>query len=144
MITYTEWAFYLALRAGKSVINYTNDNMHFLIAWAMKESGGENVPVAHKAHFNAFNTTQRWPGSTDFNDVPVQNYQTFDNGLDATLATLHNGLYNPLLASLHLGTWANLSAYCLAHSEWGTGSVAAELLTVNAYPNIGSTLYVGS
>lgn len=65
----------------------------FLWGWQQAESGASDVSGAD---YNPLNTTLKWPGSTDFNSVGVQNYPTYAAGLLATQQTLNNGLYPSL------------------------------------------------
>ncbi len=64
----------------------------FVVAW----QGAEGTA----ARFNPLATTQDWPGATCFNSVCVRNYQTYEDGIQATLKTLANGFYPRTLAGL--------------------------------------------
>ena len=101
-------------------------NRRFLDAWATCEGGtAENNPL---------NTTEPWPGATDYNAVGVKNYPTGASGIAATAATLVNGHYDGIVADLRAG---KLSALDIAKANsheldvWGTGGarVVAELST---------------
>src|SRR3954463_2762374 len=81
----------------------TDANVSFLGSWAM----GENT----KARFNplattrsAFNhSTMCGPGESNFNSVAVKNFASYDDGVRATAATIRNGFYPHVLASLVAG-----------------------------------------
>lgn len=54
------------------------------------------------AKFNPFDTTLKMPGSTDFNSVGVQNFVSFDQGVQASVLTLTEGTrYATALRRLH-------------------------------------------
>lgn len=73
------------------------------------------------AKWNILNTTQFWPGCTNYNDVPVRNYKTFTDGIAATLATLHNGNYQAILDAIaDPGASAEDVLRAVATTEWGT------------------------
>lgn len=64
----------------------------FGVAWAAYEStDAKNNPWA---------TTEKVTGSTKFNDDGVQNYETFEQGVDATVATLLQVPYAQLVRDL--------------------------------------------
>lgn len=61
-----------------------------------------------KAQNNPMATTQREPGSTNFNTQgPVQNYPTEALGVKATVTTLENGLYPAIIMALRAGQGLN-------------------------------------
>lgn len=74
----------------------TSNTLTFLFAWRDFEAG--------TAAFNPFNTTHPFNGSTNYNILSfgggVQNYQSENDGIHATIKTLKNGYYNNLLQSL--------------------------------------------
>lgn len=69
---------------------------------------------------NPLDTTMPEPGSRPVNSVGVQAYTSRRQGLAATSATLHNGLYGPVLAALRAGDDAQRVADAVAASPWGT------------------------
>jgi hypothetical protein len=77
---------------GKLGIPFNQVNRVIGIAWAAIE--GSN------ALFNPWDTTEPWPGATDYNSVGVKNYRSWEDGVNATVATLKNGYYNHILAEL--------------------------------------------
>jgi hypothetical protein len=79
-----------------------------LLGWEKAEGkglGGKNNPL---------NTTQRMTGSTTFNSHGVQNYRTLAQGVEATIRTLTNGKYQPILSSFVSAVNA---------SPWGTALI---------------------
>lgn len=89
------WKFRL-LRAIRA--RGVKENRRLLDAWARAEGG--------TARFNPLNTTQPWPGATDYNSVHVKNYPSGSAGIAATAATLENGHYSGLVIDLRQGAKA--------------------------------------
>src|SRR5258706_5009461 len=91
-----------------------------MLAWKRAENGARpcnGVPGEGPA-FNGFATTERMPGSTDYNSVPVQNYLDAQQGVDATVKTLENGRYQGILDALAGANSADICA-AIADSQWG-------------------------
>ena len=102
---------------------YSRPNRRLLRAWARAEGG--------TARNNPLNTTQPWPGATDYNSVGVKNYPTGAAGIAATAATLVNGHYPHIVADLRNGKIApcTVAKQQLKEFEtWGTGSGVARVL----------------
>lgn len=92
-------------------------NRKLLGAWARAEGG--------TARYNPLNTTEPWPGATDYNSVHVRNYPTGAAGIAATAATLVNGHYNGIVRDLREGrALARVIVIDNAaeFDTWGTGS----------------------
>ncbi len=92
-------------------------NRRLLGAWQRAEGG--------KARYNPLNTTQPWPGATEYNAVHVRNYPNGAAGIAATAATLTNGRYNGVVRSLRDGTLTaeHIVAACGSEFDtWGTGA----------------------
>lgn len=107
----------------KAGLPITPENMRFMVAWQQ----GEGTAAA----FNPLATTDHAPGSTAFNDnngTPVQNFTSFEQGVDTTVRTLTNGRYGNILAALGQGSSATAAAQALANSPWGTGSLVLRIL----------------
>jgi hypothetical protein len=85
------------------------DNMN---AWYECEGG--------TATYNPFNTTEPWPGATNYNSVGVKNYPSYQAGVSATIATLENGYYPGILAALRNGYNRASFAAAVGGSPWGT------------------------
>jgi peptidoglycan hydrolase-like protein with peptidoglycan-binding domain len=99
----------------------TNENMKFLLAWRQAEGKAGN--------FNPFNTTHKLENSTDFNSAGVQNYQTLDDGMYATLRTLTNGRYNCIVNGLINDIGAAEIAKCASLETWGTGDLVGKVIS---------------
>jgi hypothetical protein len=110
-----------------------------IVAQAMRE--GSN------ASNNPLDTTQDWPGATDFNSAGVKNYLTTDDGLAATKATLVNGHYNGAVAAGVVGDAVSYVA-AMAASPWGTWSnntrAQSDLAEVQANPTVGLVEVAGT
>jgi len=110
----THWSVALLDRLGAPV---TTENIRALAAWIGAE--------ANDARFrNPLATTMGASGATDVNEVGVKRYPTDDIGLDATVRTLTNGLYDPILDALQAGDSAVRVVAAVAASPWGTGENA--------------------
>jgi hypothetical protein len=116
--TFPGWQKALLAKLGAPA---TPQNLRFVNAWAQAEGGS--------ASFNPFNTTQNEGGASSYNSVGVKNYSSPGQGIAATVATLLNGRYNPIVSGLRSGhdTAAQL-ATDVAHSPWGTGSGVLRVL----------------
>lgn len=98
----------------------TNENLKFLLAWRQAEG--------KSGRYNPFNTTHKLEDSTNFNDVGVQNYQSLDDGMYATLKTLTNGRYNCIINGLINDIGAIEIAKCPSLEVWGTGNLVGKVL----------------
>lgn len=83
------------------------------LAWIGAE--GSN-PAWH----NLLDSTQPEPGSYSINSDHVQAYVSREQGLAATVTTIHNGLYPGILAAFRAGNNAQSIADAVAQSPWGT------------------------
>lgn len=121
----------------------TSANIGFLNAWMRREGGG--------GANNPLNTTERMTGSTSFNSVGVQNYNSLATGVAATVKTLENGKYSDLIAALRggkpsinneyagLSTWSGNGYSSLSGISTGTftpytagGNVGSSVSTASA------------
>ena len=111
------WKFRL-LRTIHAKGNYS-PNRELLDAWAKAEGGS--------AAFNPLNTTEPWPGATDYNTAGVKNYPNGAAGIAATAKTLTNGFYDGIVADLRQ---ADKSSCRVVHDrraefdKWGTGAAS--------------------
>jgi hypothetical protein len=64
----------------------TKENIDAIKIWTKKESG--SVWGAKGGAYNPLNTTLKMDGATTFNSAGVKNYQSMDQGIDATYQTL--------------------------------------------------------
>lgn len=94
-------------------------NLFALLAWMQAEGG--------TALCNPLNTTQHMPGSTRYNSADVQNYPSFEVGIEATVKTLNYGYYDLIRARLKKqprGARAFQTLRAVEASPWGTGGLA--------------------
>jgi hypothetical protein len=110
--------------------------LHTRRAWAaqMQTEGGG-------ARNNPFNTTQRMVGSTDYNSAGVQNYVSPEQGIAATVRTLHyagHG-YELIIRRLRRNATATDIIRAIGYSDWGTDLELAlavlDDIKHNRYPN---------
>lgn len=126
--TKTTWAQALLQRLGFPT---SNANVAAVVAWENAEGGHWKNTAA----YNPLNTTEPMPGATSINSVGVKAYTSWSEGLDATVATLQNGLYAGVLTALKAGTSALAVAKAVAASPWGTGSGVERVLGYGAPSN---------
>jgi hypothetical protein len=81
-------------------------------AWQQAEGG--------TARHDPFDTTEPWPGATDYNSAGVKNYASREDGVDATVKTLLNGHYNDIVTALRRGESPYVVADLIGVSSWGT------------------------
>ena len=78
----------------------TKQNLDFLATWQRWEGGHTN----NKASFNWLNTTSNAPGAThSINSVGVKAFDSYENGVNATVQTLNNGRYGDIVGALRSG-----------------------------------------
>lgn len=109
---------------------HTPENMKFLYAWRQAEGGS--------AKNNPFNTTKKWEGDSPYgkNVAGVKNYQTVQDGIDATIKTLKNGYYDCIVNGLKNNIGAlKISQSCDSSLKtWGThGSTDLVTQVINQY-----------
>lgn len=101
----------------------TSADVTTLVFWENHEGGNWH----NDARYNPLNTTQPEPGSGvtgSQGDIGV--YVSWDQGIEATVTTLHNGFYPTIVASLASG--AGLSSVDDAElSHWGSGPIFANV-----------------
>lgn len=96
-----------------------------LLSWWQAEGGatrGKPAP-GEETNYNPYNTTLPRPGSHNQpgNSIPVQVYATRFDGLQATVLTLKEPRYAPILEALRTpGVHARTICNRIAASEWGT------------------------
>jgi hypothetical protein len=99
----------------------TQRNMRAMMAWMQAEGDA--------GRFNPLNTTQKMPNSTTFNEVGVQNYATFAEGVEATAKTLNYGAdrslhgYDPIRRRLRRNVRAYRTLLAVESSAWGTSGL---------------------
>lgn len=101
----------------------SKENMKFLYAWRQSEGKA--------GKYNPFNTTQKMPNATVFNSAGVKNYQSLEDGFEATLKTLKNGRYNCIINGLKNDIGAKkISTNCKSDLEtWGTGDLVSQVIS---------------
>ena len=99
----------------------TSCNLAAVTAWEQAEGGNWHNGAA----FNPLDTTQPEPGSWGINSVNAQAYPSWRAGFTATLTTLGNGNYGPILAALRSGGSAQAVADAVAAFPWGTSAFQA-------------------
>jgi murein DD-endopeptidase MepM/ murein hydrolase activator NlpD len=112
----------------------TPQNMTALDAWQRAEGGA--------ATNNPFNTTLSLPGTSTYNSAGVRNYQTPQQGIDATIQTLtapqYASGYQPIINALRQGTSPQAVAQAVGSSPWGTsGSLMSQVLGGGGAPSSG-------
>jgi len=129
-LTFGSWA---ALFLSRIDAPPCPDNLVVVVAWQV----AEGTAAAH----NPLATTHDMPGSTDFNSVGVQNFPTVEAGLEATVATLYNGLsiygYGAILDALARCASARTTAEAINASSWCRGC-AGGLYVLNVLPLVES------
>jgi hypothetical protein len=106
----------------------TDENLKFLYAWRQSEGDG--------GRFNPFNTTLKKPGSTFFNylndkkTLGVQNYNSQEQGLEATYDTLKHKRYKCIVDGLKNDIGAKeITDRCRPELKtWGTGDLIAKVI----------------
>jgi hypothetical protein len=99
----------------------TRCNVAAVTDWEQAEGGNWQ----NSAAFNPLDTTMPEPGSWGMNSVGVQAYPSWQAGFTATLTTLGNGNYGPILSALDAGGNAQAVADAVAASPWGTSGFHA-------------------
>ena len=99
----------------------TPNTLMAMYAWRQAEGA--------QATYNPFNTTKQVEGSTRYGTSTagkggVQNYRTPQEGVDATVLTLTNGLYDHMIEALRLDKTPEEFTDALTNSKWGTGELA--------------------
>ena len=110
-----DWATKFLTSLGKPV---TDSNLKAVTTWMAYEGGHWK----NTANYNPLNTTMPASGASSMNKVGVKSYQSWDQGLQATIGTIKANKYGypAILDALSKGndTAAVLSA--VNHSKWGT------------------------
>jgi uncharacterized protein YukE len=104
----------------------TKSNLQFLIAWSNEEGGNWH----NAAHFNPLNTTLMQPGAVSMNSVGVKAYTSWDQGIGATVATLHNGRYDDIVAALQGGNAAQTAVSAAGLRTWSGGGYGTIMQTI--------------
>jgi hypothetical protein len=137
MTTRAEWMTNL-LADPRLALPTTQENVHALLAWTRSEFGG-SAPTP--AAWNPFASTQDKPGATPFNTfgeppnvLHVWNYPDEATGVTATIETLLNGYYEPIVSALANGHDAQAVVDAVHDSPWGSKPTAETLAYVYNHP----------
>lgn len=113
MATPTDFALALLRSANLPI---TRNNLVAVVAWEKLEGGHwEN-----SATFNPLNTTQSMAGSTTKNADGVQAFTSWDQGVAASVKTLKNGLYEPIIEAFGQSLDPDVTLRIIDASPWGT------------------------
>lgn len=99
-----------------------------LVCWMVGESGHDGRDDAAN---NPLNCTLWMPGCTSYNWVPVRNYVSPEQGVDAAVQTLQKGTifgYAPIRRRIRRNKNAERILRAVEASEWGTGGIALDVL----------------
>lgn len=99
----------------------TDGNLEFLYAWKQAEG--------HGGKFNPFNTTLNLPGAQSINADGVKNYDSMEQGMEATVKTLRNQRYGCIVDGLKNNIGASNIAKCQSLKTWGTGDLVAKVVS---------------
>ncbi len=109
-----------------------------LITWFAAEGGaGPQWGIADNvADYNPLNTTRVWPGSTPTpgNVPPVQAYRSWQDGINATAATIDQPNMAPIADALRAFCDCTELAAAVAATDWGTGDFSRDCPTGSAPP----------
>lgn len=123
--TRAQWATSLLEAIGN--ILPREEVLRFVIGWTVEETRPPG------ARFNLLNTTEPWPGATNYNKVGVKNYRTYNDGIGANAKVLDNGLYPDLFRALRFN---DASALGMNGSRSPSAGVRADLsIWVSGRPN---------
>jgi hypothetical protein len=110
--TSEQWARAFLTAAGLPV---TAQNLKNIETWERYESGS-NVDRWN----NPLNTTQGAPGAANMNSGGVKSYISEAQGLDATLKTLNNVRYGPIINALKHSVGLGAFEHAVGSTPWGT------------------------
>lgn len=113
----------------------SDNNLCAIVAWEAAEGT--------RAGFNPLATTQVMGDKHDFNSVGVQNYGDFDTGIRATVLTLNNGRYDPILDALKKNRDYVSTARYIDSSPWGTKLCTQIALSIKAGGGKKGAIYKG-
>lgn len=125
MYTREQWCIAVLEAIGNK--NPTQNVINWLVGWTLFETN-----AGSGASYNLLNTTLRMPGSTNFNSAGVQNFVSFDQGIEANASTLANGFYGTIFSALKNNLQNTLmTGTAVIDSElskWGTGAVQRSII----------------
>ena len=93
----------------------TDANIEALVAWSIGEGGH----YQNAAQFNLLNTARKTKHSHVAIGLDgIKGYDSYADGIDATVETLHNGLYGGILDALKAGNDAQAVLTAAGQSRW--------------------------
>ena len=96
----------------------TKQNLNFLTVWQRWEGGH----TKNDARYNWLNTTKQAPGVVrSINSVGVKAFDSYQNGIRATAATLMNGRYDGLVAGFYSGNPYKRNGVSQGLQTWVSG-----------------------
>lgn len=121
-ITWEQWA---ALFLPRIAAPVCRENVIAVVAWAAQENTD--------AGWNPLATTLRMSGSTRFNGAGVRNYASLEQGLQATVLTLQQGMevhgYGPIVDGLRRCAHPMETARAVNASRWCLGCSGGAYVT---------------
>jgi hypothetical protein len=113
----------------------TEQNMAAMLAWQRAEGGGGGKKTGlgvNSANYNPLNTTLDVRGAKRMGDGPgyggyeagVKSYNSWNQGMDATVKTIMNGKYTGILAALQQGGSSAAVLDQVVASPWGTKNIS--------------------
>lgn len=113
-------------------------NVTALNTWMRAEGRGWSTSL-NRATFNPLNTTLDMPGAVSFNKVGVKAYTSYEQGMDATIATLSGKSadergYTAILNALKSDSGVSAVLGAVNNSAWRTGQTGG----AGAYSSFGS------
>lgn len=129
MATRRDWA--LAFLAGLGKPS-TDHNVIAILTWIRSEFG-RSAPIP--AHWNPLATTRDLKPNTEYNSVGVRNYETFDQGVRASVETLEldERGYAGILGALNEGDDPRKVIDAIRASVWGSHPSESMLSYVYAH-----------
>lgn len=101
----------------------SHNNLAAVVAWQKLEGGHFQSPTFA---FNPLNTTQPMPGGVTRNYAGVKAYSSWDEGLQATVKTLNNGMYRGVISALAASSDPGETLRAVDASPWGTHNVPSD------------------
>jgi len=122
IVTYEDWA-NRTIRQFKAPT--CKNNQIVMVAWEANEGTA--------ARYNPLATTYKLPGSTEFNSVGVQNYESLLQGSKAVRLTIENGWssygYGAIVKKLRACAEPMATAKAIRASQWCQGCSGGEYVT---------------
>jgi len=136
---------------GKINAPVTEQNMAAMLAWQRAEGGGggKNTGLGvNSANYNPLNTTQDMRGAKRMKDGPgyggyeagVKSYNSWNQGMDATVKTIQSGRYTGILAALQRGDDSSAVLNQVMASPWGTKNISGASGSGGGNVNINLTI----